>query len=107
MRAVSPGWLETMKISLLDAGTFSPVTRNLGSALVNETFAKVISMVVDPVGKAFDLATDEGLRVRYQIVGLVRDVRYRNLREPRIAAPLALPISNANADSAARLQARK
>jgi predicted permease len=82
MRAVSPGWLETMKISLLDGRDFQPSDKNLGSALVNETFAKVYFDGVDPVGKTFDLATDEGIRVRYEVVGLVGDVRYRNLREP-------------------------
>ena len=82
MRAVSPGWLDTMKISLLDGRDFQPSDKNLGSALVNETFAKVYFDGVDPLGKTFDLATDEGIRVRYEVVGLVGDVRYRNLREP-------------------------
>jgi predicted permease len=82
MRGVSPGWLEAMKIDLKDGRDFRPSDTDPGSALVNETFAKVYFEGVDPVGKAFDLATDEGARLRYQIVGLVRDVRYRNLREP-------------------------
>ncbi|HEY6268864.1 MAG TPA: ABC transporter permease [Candidatus Acidoferrum sp.] len=81
MRGVSPGWLETMKISLIDGRDFLPTDTHPGSALVNETFAKTYFDGVDPVGKSFDLAADEGGRLRYQIVGYVRDVRYRNLRE--------------------------
>jgi putative ABC transport system permease protein len=81
MRDVSPGWLETMKIPLIDGRDFLPGDTHPGSALVNETFAKTYFDGVDPVGKTFDLAADEGGRLRYQIVGYVRDVRYRNLRE--------------------------
>jgi predicted permease len=82
MRGVSPGWLEAMKIPLIDGRDFLPADTHPGSALVNETFAKTYFDGVDPVGKAFDLAADEGGRLQYQIVGYVRDVRYRNLREP-------------------------
>jgi hypothetical protein len=82
MRAVSAGWLETMKIPLIDGRDFLPSDTHPGAALVNETFAKVYFDGVDPVGKTFDLAKDEGARLRYQIVGFVGDVRYRNLREP-------------------------
>jgi predicted permease len=82
MRAVSPGWLDTMKISLLDGRDFLPADTHPGTALINETFAKTYFDGVDPVGKSFDLAGDDGDRTRYQVVGYVRDVRYRNLREP-------------------------
>jgi predicted permease len=82
MRDVSPGWLETMKIALIAGRDFWPSDADPGSALVNETFAKVYFDGVDPVGKSFDLATDEGPRLRYQVVGFVRDVRYKSLREP-------------------------
>lgn len=82
MRAVSPGWLEAMKISLKDGRDFRPGDTHPGAALVNETFAKTYFDGVDPVGKTFDLNMDEGPRLRYEIVGFVADVRYRNLREP-------------------------
>ncbi len=82
MRAVSPGWLDVMKIRLLDGRDFRPGDTHPGAALVNETFAKIYFDGVDPVGKSFDLSLDEGVRLRYEIVGLVGDVRYRNLREP-------------------------
>ena len=82
MHAVSPGWLDVMKIRLLDGRDFRPGDTHPGAALVNETFAKIYFDGVDPVGKSFDLSLDEGVRLRYEIVGLVGDVRYRNLREP-------------------------
>jgi predicted permease len=82
MRAVSPGWLDTMKIRLIDGRDFRPGDTHPGAALVNETFAKTYFDGVDPVGKTFDLNMDEGPRLPYEIVGLVGDVRYRDLREP-------------------------
>ncbi len=82
MRAVSPGWLDVMKIQLIDGRDFRPGDTHPGAALVNETFAKTYFDGVDPLGKSFDLSLDEGVRLRYEIVGLVGDVRYRNLREP-------------------------
>src|SRR6267142_2509419 len=101
MRGVSPGWLETMKIALIDGRDFRPSDTHPGSAIVNETFAKVYFDGVDPVGKTFDLATDEGLRLRYQIVGYVGDVRYRNLREP-ILPQFYVPFRSVDASGAPR-----
>jgi putative ABC transport system permease protein len=82
MRAVSPGWLEAMKIDLIAGRDFRLGDTNPGAALVNETFVKTYFDGMDPVGKSFELVFDEGIRYRYEIVGLVRDVRYRDLREP-------------------------
>jgi predicted permease len=101
MRGVSPGWLETMKIPLIDGRDFRPSDTHPGSALVNETFAKTYFDGVDPVGKSFDLATDEGTRLRYQVVGFVRDVRYRNLREP-ILPQFYVPLHSIDAVGALR-----
>jgi putative ABC transport system permease protein len=97
MRAVSPGWLEAMKIPLIDGREFRPADTHPGAALVNETFAKTYFDGVDPVGKTFDLNMDEGLRLRYEIVGLVGDVRYRNLRES-ILPQLYVPFRSVDKD---------
>jgi predicted permease len=101
MRAVSPGWLEAMKIPLIDGRDFRASETQPGSAIVNETFAKTYFDGVDPVGRTFDLAMDEGGRLRYQIVGYVRDVRYRDLREP-ILPQLYVPFRSSDASGAAR-----
>jgi putative ABC transport system permease protein len=101
MRAVSPGWLEVMKIRLLDGRDFRAGDTHPGAALVNETFAKTYFDGVDPVGKSFDLSLDEGVRLRYEIVGLVGDVRYRNLREP-ILPQLYVPFHAVDNNGASR-----
>ncbi|MGH9742675.1 MAG: ADOP family duplicated permease [Candidatus Acidiferrum sp.] len=100
MRSVSPGWLDTMKIPLIDGRDFRPSDVQPGSAIINETFAKAYFDGVDPVGKTFDLSLDEGVRLPYQIVGLVGDVRYRNLREP-IFAQLYVPFNSVDSSGAA------
>jgi predicted permease len=74
---VSPGWLETMKIPLLDGRDFRPGDIAPGAAIVNQAFARVNFHGEDPVGKSFDRG-----KQHYEIVGLVRDARYRNIREP-------------------------
>jgi predicted permease len=101
MRGVSPGWLDAMKIPLMDGRDFLPGDLQPGSALVNETFAKTYFDGVDPVGKTFELALDAGVRLQYRIVGYMRDVRYRNLREP-ILPQLYVPLHSVDASGALR-----
>src|SRR5271163_865280 len=101
MRAVSPGWLDAMKITLIDGRDFRPGDTHPGAALVNETFAKTYFDGADPVGKTFDLSLDEGKRLRYEIVGYVKDVRYRNLREP-ILPQLYVPFHAVDDNGASR-----
>jgi putative ABC transport system permease protein len=101
MRAVSPGWLEAMKIPLIDGRDFRTAETDPGAALVNETFAKTYFDGVDPVGKSFELNMDEGLRLQYAIVGLVGDVRYRDLREP-ILPQLYVPFHSVDQKGVAR-----
>lgn len=74
---VSPHWLETMKIHFLDGRDFRPTETSGGVAIVNRAFAKEYFHGDDPVGKSFTRG-----KYRFQIVGLVRDARYRNMREP-------------------------
>lgn len=82
MRGISPGWLETMNIELIDGRDFRPGDKHPGVVLVNETFAKTFFDGSDPVGKTFDFSYAGSERMHIEIVGYVRDVRYRNLREP-------------------------
>jgi predicted permease len=101
MRAVSPGWLDAMKIQLIDGRDFLPGDMHPGAALVNETFAKTYFDGADPVGKRFDLSLDEGMRLHYEIVGYVKDVRYRNLREP-ILPQLYVPFHSVDDNGTSR-----
>jgi putative ABC transport system permease protein len=101
MRSVSPDWLDTMSIPLMGGRDFRPSDMQPGSAIVNETFARTYFDGADPVGKSIDLAMDEGARVHYQIVGLVGDVCYRDLREP-ILPQLYVPFHPVDANGASR-----
>jgi predicted permease len=74
---VSPGWLETMKIPLLEGRDFLPTDKMPGAAIVNEAFAKEYFHGEYPVGKSFDRGPNH-----FEVVGLARDARYRNMREP-------------------------
>ncbi len=74
---VSPGWLDVMKIPLLEGRDFRPADVSPGVAIVNQAFAKEYFHGVDPIGRSFDRGKD-----RFQIIGLAGDARYRNMREP-------------------------
>jgi predicted permease len=79
--AVSPGWLDTMRIPFVDGRDFRADDASANAAIVNEAFAGAYFNGEDPVGKWFERPQGAGF-ARYQIVGLVRDARYRNMREP-------------------------
>jgi hypothetical protein len=74
---VSPGWFDTMKIPLLDGRDFRRSDTAPGAAIVNQAFAKEYFHGGDPVGRSFNRGNQH-----FEIVGLVRDARYRNMREP-------------------------
>jgi putative ABC transport system permease protein len=77
----SPGYFQTMELPLLAGRDFSD-TDSLAAprvAIVNESFAKIFFPGVNPIGQVFrnnGQPTDS-----YQVVGLVKDSRYRDLRE--------------------------
>jgi predicted permease len=73
----SPGWIDVMKIHLIDGRDFSASDTTPGSAIVNETFARQFFNGENPLGKWFARGTN-----RYQVVGVVRDSPYRSMREP-------------------------
>ena len=78
--SVSPGWMDTMKIPFIDGRDFRASDTSPGVAIVNEAFAKQYFNGENPIGKSFESVGRDGSR--FQIVGLVRDARYRNMREP-------------------------
>lgn len=81
---VSPGWLDTMKIPLIDGRDFRPDDTTPGFAIVNEAFAKTYFNGENPVGKWYETQL-WGSMARFQIVGLARDARYQSMREPIVA----------------------
>jgi predicted permease len=75
--AISPGWSETMKIPLLDGRDFRPCDTAPGQAIVNQSFVKTFFDGKNPIGKTFQEKENH-----YQVVGLVADAPYGNLRDP-------------------------
>ena len=74
---VSPGWLDTMKVPLLEGRDFRPGDTTPGAALINETFVRQFFPGERAIGKFFARG-----RNRYQVVGIVRDSPYRSMQEP-------------------------
>jgi predicted permease len=91
---VSPGWLGAMKIPFIEGRDLRAGDTSPGAAVVNEAFAKQFLNGERPVGKTFAKGSS-----RYEIVGMVRDAPYRNLREPIL--PVAyVPVHEFNAKGA-------
>ncbi len=81
---VSPGWMDEMKIPMIEGRDFLPNEATPGAAIVNETFAKTYFNGENPVGKTFEETYDEGGRIPFRVVGLVRDARYRDIHEHQL-----------------------
>lgn len=100
--AVSPGWMETMKIPRLAGRDFRMTDANPGAVIVNQAFTKQFFTGDDPIGKSFELVDVRGKRTRLEIVGLVPDARYRdNLRLP-IRPTFYSPMDQTNAQGELR-----
>ncbi|HVM92369.1 MAG TPA: FtsX-like permease family protein, partial [Terriglobales bacterium] len=82
MRRVSPGWIDTLQIPLLDGRDFLPQDSQPGSALVNQAFAEAYFDGKSPVGRSFDIVFSGNFHMHVQAVGLVGNVRYSDLRQP-------------------------
>lgn len=75
---VSPGWIPAMKIPLLDGRDFRVDDTGPAVAIVNQAFTRQYFDGTNPIGKFFELVDNKGGRVRVEIIGLVRDARYRD-----------------------------
>jgi predicted permease len=99
MLLVSPGWLEAMRIPLLGGRDFLPSDVFPGSALVNQSFARIFLHGENPVGRSFEIVFSGKARLRFQAVGSVGDAHYRNLREP-ISPAVYVPVHSIDANGA-------
>ncbi len=75
---VSPGWIDAMKVRLMDGRDFNLNDTSPGSALINETFARQYFNGRNPIGQSFEKVGD----MRLKVVGVVADAPYRNIHEP-------------------------
>ena len=77
--ATSPGFLETMKIPLLSGRDFRRNDADPQVAIVNQKFSQQYFGGVNPVGQRFKTT---GSKTEYEIVGLVGDATYHQIRDP-------------------------
>ena len=75
---VSPGWIDTMKIALAKGRDFKP-NEAVPVAIVNQTFVRQILQTEYPLGMSIARG-----KSTFQVVGVVRDLPYRSLREPTL-----------------------
>ena len=78
---ISPGWIDVMKIPLIDGRDFRASDISPGVAIVNEAFARQYFNGENPIGKWFEGTSGWMRGQRFQIVGWVRDARYRYVRQ--------------------------
>ncbi len=104
--AVSPGWMEEMKIPFLDGRDFRREEADPNVAIVNQAFANQFFRGEDPVGKRFEVVASSGERRSVEIAGFVKDARSRdNLRLP-IRPTAYLPFRSVDAAGAPQLRGR-
>jgi predicted permease len=78
---VSPGWIDAMKIPFVAGRDFRPNELSPSVAIVNEAFARQYFKGENPIGRSFAGRSVYLQGQRFQIVGLVRDARYRYVRQ--------------------------
>ncbi|HEY1342695.1 MAG TPA: FtsX-like permease family protein, partial [Bryobacteraceae bacterium] len=80
---ISPGFLDAMRIRLVAGRDFDArdVVRG-GRVLVNESFAAHYFPAENPIGKRFEWSPRPGKWDGQEIVGVITDIKYNNLREP-------------------------
>lgn len=93
--SVSPRWMDTMRIPLIEGRDFRSEDAWPAVAMVNEAFARRYFEGQIPVGKSFERMVKKE-RVRTQIVGYVRDALYRSMREP-IRPTVYVPFNSTDA----------
>jgi predicted permease len=97
MQFASPGYFETLGIPVLLGRDFSSRDEN-GTpkvGIVNERFAKQYFPGESPLGRHVGMGGDPGTKLDIEIVGVVRDARYENLRK-EIPYELYLPYRQVN-----------
>ena len=88
-----------MRIPMLSGRDFRDSDSSPSVAIVNETFAKTYFNGANPVGSSFVTKRPDGVDVHYEIVGLVHDAIYRELREvmlPQAYIPIHRAVVTSN-----------
>jgi predicted permease len=80
---VSPGYLETMGIPILQGRDFTlhDTTSSRRVAIVNEAFVKIFSPNANPIGQTLRTSPEPRYpATTYEIIGVIPNTRYDNLR---------------------------
>jgi len=90
---VSEGFFSAMGIRWIAGRDFVPedIARNSTAVIVNQAFVDKFLRGQNPIGQTFDKLTDDPEPVPQQIIGVVANTRFNNLRElegPSIYSPL-------------------
>src|SRR5205809_1964568 len=97
---VGGNYFRVMGTPLLAGRTFDGRDRPgaAKAAIVNESFARRYFQNADPIGKTFQMEQPPGSpQPTYQIVGLVRDAKYLQVREERTSAVYRFSANEPNA----------
>jgi len=80
---VSPGFFETLQTRMLNGRDFDEhdAANSPKVAVVNETFAKKFANGANPVGMKFRIRSLETVSTPYEVIALVKDTKYGELRE--------------------------
>src|SRR5262249_43787222 len=88
--AVSPTYFDTMGMRFVAGRGIRDSDQRSGErtkdwpyrvAVVNETFVKRYFGTANPIGRHFGLNNDPGTPTNIEIVGVIKDAKYRDLRE--------------------------
>jgi len=84
LSSITPGYFSTLGTSFVAGRDFDnhDVLTGVQVAIVNEAFTKTYYNGENPIGKIFGLEGDKGQPDHlYEVVGMVRNTKYRELRE--------------------------
>lgn len=83
MNYVSPDYFATLKIPLYAGRDFTPrdVLGNPKVAIVNEKFARHYFGAQSAIGRHLGMSGNPGTKTDIEIVGVVRDTKYQNMRD--------------------------
>ena len=80
--SISPNWLGTVKMRLIEGRDFNSSDSFPGQAIVNQTFVKTFLNGADPIGHTFEKVNPSGSRQLCQVIGVVPDAAYSSLHDP-------------------------
>ncbi len=76
--AISPGWIDAMRVRLISGRDFRESDAKTNAAIVNESFARQYFGRQNPIGRTF---AEQGRPSTLEVVGVVANAGYQNLHE--------------------------